>query len=472
MGGPTAAAQLARFATELQFSDLPPEVVERAKELILDTLGVSLAAWRLPSSQAMVSVVRAMGGKPEGTVLGSGFAAPACNAALANGTMAHGLDYDDTQLPAQAHMSGSIVPSALAGAEAAAADGERMLAAAIAGWEVGLRVGMAAPGRFNDAGYHATAICGAFGATATFGSLFRVDARQLANAFGIGGSQAAGIMAFLDDPSWVKQMHPGWAGHSGCMAAMLAREGFTGPSTVFEGRFGLYATHIPSKEFDPTVLTGGLGSQWEMMRISMKPYPSGHFNHAFMDAVLYLRQQHSIDPAQVESIHCKVTERAIETVCEPLDEKRRPRDGYATKFSLPYSVAVALATGRAGLREFSDAMAHDPAVLDLAAKVTYSVDPESDFPAHYPGWVIVTMRDGTVYERREPIQRGALERPLSRSEVIAKFEDCVDGVLDKDRASSVVEMVLNLEQQAEVSSLLRLCSARAVAPSEAARATE
>lgn len=458
---PTAAEQLARFAAGLRFDDLPPQVVQRAKQLILDLVGVALAARDMPASEAVRAVVRGMGGTAESTVWGSGEKLPACNAALANGTLAHGLDYDDTQLPAQAHLSASVVPTAVASAEATGADGRAAIAACVAGWEVGLRIGAAAPGRFVDGGFHPTAICGTFASATVAGVLWGLDAAQLANALGLALSQAAGTMAFVDGATWSKKMHPGWAAHSGCIAALLAQQGFTGPRTAFEGRFGLYNTHICSKEYDLATLVSGLGTTWETLRISMKPYPACHFNHTFMDAALYLKQAHGLDPAAIDSIHCKITEQAIAIVCEPQAEKLRPQDDYAAKFSLPFSVAAALVKGKGGLAEFSDAAVHDRAVLDLASKVTYSVDPESTFPRYYPGWVIVRMRDGAVYERREPIHRAAVERPLSEAEVIAKFRDCVSGSLDDTRAEVLAERVLGLERQPSLAPVVGLMAAGA-----------
>jgi 2-methylcitrate dehydratase PrpD len=458
MTSPTASERLAAFTTDLRFDDLPPEVVLRAKELMLDLLGVSLAARAMPASEAMVAVVRAMSGAPESTVWGSGERVPASNAALANGTMAHGLDYDDTQLPAQAHMSASVVPAALAAAEAVGADGRATIAACVAGWEVGLRIGAAAPGKFIDFGFHPTGICGAFASAVVAGKLWGLSASQLVNALGIAGSQAAGLMAFLDGAAWSKKMHPGWAAHSGIIAALLAREGFTGPRTIFEGRFGIYNTHIHDRAFDLETLTAGLGSAWEMLRISMKPYPACHFNHTFIDAALYLRERYGLRPEDIERIDCKITAQAIPVVCEPREQKVRPKDGYAAQFSLPYGVAVALVRGKAGLAEFADTAIDDPRVLDLAARVTHSVDPESDFPLHYPGWVVVTLRDGRVLERREPIQRGTPERPLRTEEVVAKFRDCVASVLDSTRAEALVEQVMALEQQARLADVVRLCT--------------
>lgn len=459
MTSPTAAERLAQFALDLRFEDLPPEVVLRAKELILDLLGVGLAARALPASEAMVSVVRAMGGTPQSTVWGSGERVPACNAALANGTMAHGLDYDDTQLPAQAHMSASVVPATLAVAEAVGGDGRAAITACVAGWEVGLRIGAAAPGKFIDHGFHPTAICGTFASGVVASKLLGLSVSATTNALGIAGSQASGLMAFLDGAAWSKKMHPGWAAHAGIIAAMLAGQGFTGPRTIFEGPFGLYNTHIHSKEFDLAALTAGLGSVWEMLRISMKPYPVCHFSHTFIDAALHLQAQYGFADADIEAIECRITEQAIPVVCEPREQKLRPRDGYAAQFSLPYSVAVALVTGKAGLAQFADGAVRDPRVLDLAARVTYSVDPESDFPLHYPGWVIVRLRDGRVLERREPIQRGTPERPLRTEEVVAKFRDCVAGVLKDDQADAVIERVLTLERQESLADLLARCTA-------------
>jgi 2-methylcitrate dehydratase PrpD len=455
------SATLASEIAALELADVPEHVRERAKLLILDTLGVQLAAVELESSRTVIGAMVDLGGAEEAGIVGSGRRVAAPNAALANGALVHALDFDDTHLPAQVHVSGGVLPAALAAAERRSCSGADLLAGFIAGAEVSVRVGMAAPGRFNDNGYHATGVCGAFGAAAAAARVMGLDAGRLAHALGLAGSQASGTMAFLDDPgSWVKRLHPGWAAHAGYYAAFLAGHGYTGPAGVFEAAYGgLYASHVRDG-FDPGVLTAPLEDHWQTARIGLKPYPTGQFNIPFMDAARRLVDEEGIALEDIDRIVCHIAERAVATVCEPLDAKRRPETGYAGKFSLPYSVAAMLVRGRATLREFEDEAARDEAILRVSDKIEYVIDPDADFPRYYPAWVVVVLEDGRELERREPINLGHPENPLSAEQVLAKFRANAERLLDAATAGRLAELVLDLEAAPDVAAITRLACAR------------
>jgi 2-methylcitrate dehydratase PrpD len=433
--------------------DVPDEVLQKAKSLLLDSAGVMLAALSQASSHAMAAAMKDLGGSPESTIFGLGDRVSAPNAALANGSMLHTLDFDDTHLPSQVHVSSSVVPAALAAAEQRGSTGRELLHAVAYGAEVSIRVGMAAPGYFNDNGFHATPVCGTFGAAAAVGSIFNLTPEQQVNAFGLATSQAAGLLAFLDAPqTWVKRFHPGWAAHSGYLAAHLASFDYTGPPAAFESRFGLYRTHV-NGNFAPTFGTDA-NDEWEMLRIGLKPYPTGHFNIPFMDAAAALVEQHGIELEAIETIDCRITERALETVCLPIEEKRRPPTGYAAKFSLPFSVASRLVHGRSTLAEFSDESITDVRTLALADKVICTPDPDADFPRYYPAWVVITLADGRSFEGREPIHRGHPDNPMSEQQLAEKFRGCTSAVLSDAEIGHVVKTVQNLEQSADLSALI------------------
>jgi 2-methylcitrate dehydratase PrpD len=282
----TLAERLSEFATRLEFDDIPTDVVASVRLRALDILGIALASSASELAPSVLGAVQGWGGGAC-SVVGSRLTTSPPLAALANGALAHGLDFDDTHAISITHASSVILPTVLALGEAGGHSGRTVVTAAVAGYEAMTRVGMAAPGEFHARGWHATAVCGAFGATVAAGRLDALDHDRLTAALGIAGSFASGVSEHLQDGSWVKRVHPGWAAHSGIVAAGLARGGFSGPATIFEGRFGLYRTFLRS-EHDATPFDT-LGKEWETLRVGFKPYPCCHYNHAYLDCVLALR---------------------------------------------------------------------------------------------------------------------------------------------------------------------------------------
>jgi 2-methylcitrate dehydratase PrpD len=272
----TCSAQLGDFVANLQFKDIPADVVEKAKQHILDTLGVALAAARDDFAKSMLSVAKGLQGPGESAVWGGRARLPAANAALVNGTMAHGLDYDDMHRAASSHLSVVIVPTALAMAERKPLSGRQILAAIVAGYEVGARIGIAALGNLLLRGWHPTGVFGAFTAAAVASKILAADGHKTAVALGIAGSQASGLAQWLEEGSWTKRMHPGWAAHSGIVASLLALSGYDGPLKIFEGAQGLYRSFLRDGNFALAKLTEELGERWETRQLCLKMYPSGY----------------------------------------------------------------------------------------------------------------------------------------------------------------------------------------------------
>ena len=272
-------------------------VVASVRLRMLDVLGIALASSTSDFAPAVMAALDGWAAEGPCTVLGTRRTAPAPLAVLANGSLAHGLDFDDTHAASITHASAVVLPCALAVGEARRVDGRALVTAAVAGYEAIARLGMAAPGRFHDRGWHATAVCGAFAAALTAGRVDGLDVGRLTAALGIAGSFASGVLEFLEDA--------GWAGHSGVVAAALARGGFTGPATVLEGRFGLYRTFVGAAPdlapFDT------LGRQWETLRVGFKPYPCCHYNHAYLDCALEVRRGHGLRPSRwtASSVACR-----------------------------------------------------------------------------------------------------------------------------------------------------------------------
>ncbi len=455
MAHPTAARRLARFVVGLALDEVPAPVTTKAMLLALDTLGNGLAATREDFGRAVLGVAEGLGGPLESTLIGRPRKVAAANAVLANATLAHGLDFDDTREDAIVHTGALAVTTALAVGEAVGASGRAALEGLIAGVEVMCRVGLAVPGALHARHFHPTAVAGSFAAAAAAGKLQGLSEDQLVHAFGICGSQAGGIIEYLADGSWTKRLHAGWAAHAGVVAARLARSGFTGPETVLEGPHGLYAAFAGGHDAARLDrLLESLGRAWELEQLTLKPYPCGSIAQPYMDCALRLRQAHRLRPEDIAAVRCRTAAGPVPRLWEPLAAKHAPPNGYAAKFSLPYLVAVVLVKGRAGLAEFTDDAARDKAVLRVAERVTYALDPAIDYPRQFIGDVEMTLADGRVLRERQDRPRGGPDAPLTRAEVEAKFRGNAGLALPGERVERVLRRVSGLAAGEPLADLL------------------
>jgi 2-methylcitrate dehydratase PrpD len=451
----TFAQTLAGFCAGLGPDDIPHEVRDNGALRVLDTVGCALAGSQAAFAPSVLGLAGRWGGGAPCTVVGSSLRASPPLAALVNGCLGHGLDFDDTHAPSITHASAVLVPVILALGEAERLDGRTALSALIAGYEAIARIGMAAPGQFHERGWHATAVCGAFAAALTAGRCLGLPAQSLTAAVGIAASMASGVMEFLEDGSSVKRLHPGWAAHSGVLAAGLARGGFDGPATALEGRFGFYRVALGAAP-DMAPLLASLGTRWETLQISVKPYPCCHYVHAYVDAALRIRREHGIEAGSVADIECLVPQGEVPIVCEPLPTKRRPRTSYEAQFSIPFAVAAALVDEGVGVASFAESRLSDPALLAVAARVRYTVDERSPFPRSFPGWVRVRLHDGRVLEARQEQNRGGPEVPLAAAEVVDKFRANAARALPASRVAEVEKAVIGLEGIADLAPVVSL----------------
>ena len=448
---------IARFLCGLKLEEVPQGVVDKAKLVFLDTLGIALASSTMDFGRMVMNVARQLGGPNSSRLIGSPLKVAAANAVLANGTLTHGLDYDDTLEEAIVHTGCCAGMTALAVGEELCASGKAVLEAAIAGTEVMCKVGLIAPGKFHARGFHPTALCSTFGAAAAAGKLHGLDAAQWSDAFGLCGSQSSGIIEYLADGTWTKRFHPGWSAHGGVIATMLAREGFRGPATVFEGQHGFYRAFGGADEY-PLEKFNELGRTWEIPKLTFKSYPCGSISHPYMDCALTLKQKYAVASERVAEIVCRTAEGPVHRLWEPLADKQRPTSSYGAKFSLPYSIAVILVRGRAGLEEFSDEAIRDPEVLSLAKKVRYELDPTIDYPRHFSGHVKIVLADGGILEENQPHPRGGLESPLPPEEIERKFRANARLALSAQQLELIVESVKRLEQLSSITALSDLLS--------------
>lgn len=442
----TIATRLAGFAADLQAAAIPPAVRRLARHIFLDAAGVALASSGFDFAHRTLSGLLPLG-TGDSDVIGTGVRLPLRDAVLLNGVLVHGLDFDDTSISGRVHASSANLPCALGVAAQTGASGRDLLTAYVLGMETTIRIGQVARGGFQASGWHPTGIAGAFGCTLLSGWLMGITAAQMTMAQGIVYSTVAGTREFVPEAAWTKRMHAGWAGVCGITAASLARGGFTGPTTAYEGRHGLYRVYLGSRyaEQDLALVTAGLGERWQIEGVSIKPLPSCHFNHPFIDAALALAQEHRLAPGDIDAIEAFVPEAAINMVCEPRAAKVKPADTYGALFSVYYAIACAFVRGQAALSDHEPPVLGDPAILDLAARVRYAPDPHSNFPAHYTGALVVHTKDGRRLERREDVNRGSPERPLTDAEIERKFFDNALRVISRARAERIRDLVLGLD---------------------------
>ena len=455
----SAARSLATFVVGLSLKNVPAPVVTTASRLALDTIGNALAAVPEDFGVSVIRAAKRLGGHAESTLIGDGTKVGAATAALANGTLAHGLDFDDTREDAIVHTGCVAVTTALAVGEAVGASGGAVLEALIAAVEVMCRVGLAVPGQLHARHFHPTAVTGSFAAAAAAGKLYGLTEDELVHAFGICGSQSAGIIEYLTDGSWTKRLHPGWNAHAGVTAALLAQSGFTGPETVLEGAHGFYQAFAGGHDAARlAALLATLGQTWEITNLTYKPYPCGSIAHPYMDCASRLRAQHRLDPDTIVAVRCRTAEGPVPRLWEPIAAKWTPPNGYAAKFSLPYLLAVMFVRGRVGLADFRDEAVQDEAVLRVARRVTYELDPTIDYPRHFIGDVRVRLASGEELVEHQDHPHGGPDHPMSREDLEGKFRGNAGLVLDGERVERIVRAATDLAGQPRLTSLVAALS--------------
>ncbi|MFC4893951.1 MmgE/PrpD family protein [Streptosporangium amethystogenes subsp. fukuiense] len=448
------ARELAAWA--LGLTDVPASVRQAATRHLLDGIGTALGAYRTGAAAPALTVARDLGGPAEATVLGTGHRLSAPAAALANGTLVHALDFDDTHAGGLVHATAVVLPAAFAVGEQVGASGREVLTAAVAGYETACRVAAAAPHGFHARGLHATMVAGVFSSALVAARLLGLDVARTTDALGIAGSQAGGLLAFLGTGASTKQLHPGFASQSGVIAARLAAAGATGPETVFEGPHGVFDA-LAQGGVDPRSITADLGDRWETTRIGIKPYAACQLSHATMGATLDAMAREPFGPEDVCEIHAQVHPDSASVVCDTSRDLLRPASAYAAKFSLPWTVAALVVDRGVSLDTFEPRSIARAEVSELAARVRWEVaEPSGLVAADAPGRVSVRLRDGRVVDGSVRRSEGGGANPLSRDALIAKFEGNVGG-----RATGLVDVVEALDRQPDLTAVLSAAAAAA-----------
>jgi 2-methylcitrate dehydratase PrpD len=447
--------QWAQYCESLKYDSLPKKVVEKIKIHLLDILGISLVSSKMKFAKTIYKTAMELGKGEESTVIGFGKKLPMASSGLVNGTLGHGVDFDDTHIGAVLHVSAAIGATALAVGEAKKVSGIELIEALAVGMELPIRLGMVSEGEFNKRGMHQTSMCVPFGACLTAGKLIKLSKKSLQNALGVCGTMASGILQIED--SWLKRINPGWASHSGIMSALLGKHGFNGPLKVFEGVHGLFRSHLGAERiFNWNLLTEDIGTRWEILNIAIKPYPCCHYTHAFIDCAKKLQKKHTIKAVDIECIECKATESIVPFVFEPREAKVKPKNDYGAQFSTQYLVAAMLCKGYVNLDTIYFEPLDDPEVLSLANRVKWVPDPDSDYPINFPGELKIILKDGREYSVRESFNRGGPRNPMTKNEIIDKFIDNANRVIKEKEAKYLATTIEEIENLEDVSQIFRL----------------
>src|SRR5215471_15356557 len=452
------SSDLAQWAARVSFDDLPPDVVQATKRRVLDVIGLALAGAATPFGRSVRDAAVAISPAGPARFFGTGDFVAVTMAAFANGAFSQALEYDDTHNESIVHMSSPSVAAAFAIADTTPISGRELIAAVALGNEISCRAGSVSPGQFHRRGFHPSGLFATFGVTYLAARLLGLDVEATARAAGICGSFASGILECWVDGTQTKFLHPGWSAQSGLVSAFLARAGTTGPAEVFEGRWGLFATHLQDAETPPNFerLTSGLGTHWESRNSSFKPFPAAHVLHPYISAILRLREAHGLTAADIEHIDCPVAAFIVPIVCEPLDEKLAPASDSHGRISLQYSVAEAFVRGSLGRHAYSEVSLHDPEILALARRVRYHVDTTFPGPGRFKGAATVTLTNGRIMTEVEEYNRGSAENPMTDAELRAKFDENAAGFLSPTARDRVADAVTNLDGLADARALVDL----------------
>ncbi|MDH3877231.1 MAG: MmgE/PrpD family protein [Desulfobacterales bacterium] len=437
--------ELAGYCSHVKFNDLPDDVIDCAKYRFLDWISVACRGSIEDPSQTIYRFVMEME-KGEGVIVGTREKAPFLYSALANGTSSHSIEMDDVNNESSLHPGVVVFPSALATGEMAGASGKRFILAVVLGYEVMIRLGTAlGPENSYKRGFHPTGTCGTFGSSVASSKILGLQEKEILNALGISGSQAAGSMEYLAQGAWTKPFHAGWAAHSGMVAALLSRKGFLGPSSILEGRDGFL--HAYSNEADPTKVLEGIGSGFQILQTSVKVHACCRYMHSPIDAVLKIVKENNLRPEQVKKIKIGVLRAGAHLIAEPIESKYKPQSIVDAQFSMPFGAASALLYGRAGLKEFQPSMILSRPVRETMRKVECIVDPELDrtFPKQWRATAEILTEDEKRYSTMVEYPRGDPENPLSWDEMKERFHELAGQIIKKDQRLKIVEAVEKLD---------------------------
>lgn len=431
--------RLAEWAANTTVEDLPPEVRHQVRRSLLDYLAATIVG---ANAEPAVIVRDYVGGHDtarSSTVIATDVRLSPANAALVNGTAAHAYELDDGYTPGGGHPGCTVISAALASAEHAGSTVDELVCAIALGYEVACRLGGATHPSQWRRGFHNTPLFGAFGAATASGSILGLDGHRLANAYGLAGSHASGLLSYHDQGSDVKRYHAGKAARDGIVCAELAGRGLTAPTTVLEGAHG-YMQAFAGGEFDRDHLMADLGDTWRMTRTYNKPHACCRHVHAAVDAALRIRAREALDPAAIESI-------IVETFSIAASYGNKLiRSALDAQMSLPYSVAAALVHGEVSMEQFDESARSNTLLRSLCdlTEIAVADDLDRDYPSTRPARVRISA-GGRVFDDAVAQPYGEPDNPMTDQDLESKFRSLVTPILGSERTEAIVTSVWNLD---------------------------
>jgi 2-methylcitrate dehydratase PrpD len=443
----SAARTLAEFAVGLRYEVIPNAVIDRAKTCIIDTVGAMTFGADLPWSRIMIEYVQRTSAPGKGSIVGTEHKARGQLAALANGVLAHAFELDSLCDPSVGvHPGASLTAPGIPVAQAQGRSGKELLTAFVAGFEVMYRIGDAARHSSEKIGFHAPGLTGVFGGAVVTGLLMKLDADRMTNALGIGGSLCSGLLEFSKSGGgMVKRLHLGRAAEGGALAATLAREGYTGPETVLEGKFGFLNAF--AREIDPPRLTRGLGEEWHTLKTMLKRYACHITAHVPVTAALELKAKHGLKGADVASVVIATNEKVVSH-----HNITEPRDTMMAQYSVPFCVALALHRDPIDPRAFAEETLNDPSIREVCRNTKVTEYPPMQALTRFSTLLTVTLKNGREFSIEAHDFEGVPARPLSREQLRTKFLKLTAGT-KAYRPEAVLERLEALENLTSVTPL-------------------
>ncbi len=447
--------QMAQFAINLAYEDIPAEAIKESKRFLLDSIGCALAAVKNEDMQAMYRFTEKLGGTPEATIIGTGEVTNAPNAALMNCLLTRALDYNDIYWEQDPSHPSDILGAALAAGEANGKNGREALIAIVLAYELEMRWCHAADPGVREVGWHHATLT-QFVSPLVAGRLYNLDLDQMVAAVGISGSShftLGGVVA--GHLTNMKNTADPLAAQAGVIAAMMAREGYEGPVEVLEGKEGLFEV-LGNITWRPDWLLKDLGKEFMITQCGYKAFPTEALTHQPISAALQVCREHHISAEDVAQILVETTTRGADILSDP--SKFAPKTKETADHSLPYVIAVAVADGNVLPDSFSDEKLVDERIWDLLAKIKVISDPEIDglFPATKRARVSITTLGGGTYTAQVDYAKGSPQNPMSDEEIIAKFRANTDGVVRKNRQDEIIAATWAFDKIEDLGDYMRL----------------
>ena len=443
----TLATKLATHFSNFTYDKLTNANRKAVKRLLLDYLGVAVAGSQTGSGKIAREFAASIGGHEQATLIGDGTRVPAMQAAFANAISSHSVELDDIDVLALFHFSPPVYSAAIATAEQVSANGRDLLTALAAGCEMMERLSKAANNSLRNRAYHTTPTCGIFGATIAADVLLGSTQEQIISSLGLAGAQSGGLMEMYG-PSMQKRFNPGPASRSGVTAAAMAKLGFTGADTIFEGKHGWLKAFTDQN--DPSQLIQDLDKPYQL-DIEFKPYSCARPIHNAIDCALEIRKKHSPDLNRIKSMTM-----ARHSDWAHYHQNAQPKTYHEAQVSLPYSVAVAFTDGQALFPQYNNARLKEPMLVKLSEMLKITVD--DSLPRGVSCKLVVEMEDGAKYEAQVDYPKGSIQNSMSDDELRAKYDSLTIPVIGAERSAQAAEIITNIEECNDISALIALLS--------------